>query len=841
MDPADFIKKLKRRPASLMKYGHFIDLYNSLMKNCELDAAHSAALSDAISSFLRKRGLLRHALLFDELSARAYLLNGQFAESCEAMVRLIEADQSKESRDVVLELARGTVANSHTFGASTDQRPEVLAALSTVFSKLGKLDELADVHLEAASVYSHHGAIQAAYRSVSDAEIIAHKIKSLPLLARTLGQAASVACFERDYEWSIGAAEKALAIYKELSTEPPAYLLSNLALAQLHTNKLDNALQTFRDVAAVIEDDPLTLAQVLVNLATCLRHKGEFAAAALELDAARFLMPSEAPFEAWIELELVSAKLSLERRDFESAISFLGAAAQRLDDGLVDVFRLHHRRGLREQYIERFEGIFRALPPRGSAASILPIIAAIRGNSLGDWLVLLEWADIAVIQGASAEEQSSIKDIIGRLRRFGAPHLFGYHEKYDDAWQPMNHGSAWDDLSKVAHRLVNRGVQGPFSGATLFQTVARIKGRLSSRHALATLTYAGEGAMLWILFGEQYVRVQLPSASLSKWKQAQTKFSVDELNRTAYAQELQILLDVFRPLLQSAFSELAAFSPLSVLFICDFDNSLPFIPLVLENEELANEISASRCEIRIVPALVLSQEDYEFVPQRIVAIEESSDDLLLPKHEGEVIASTAGMKLERVATAKQDKSLKEIIGTAEALIVSTHGQPLGIFTDAIFAGMNNGHVINVATLQEEASELSLRLVILNACHSGTASGRNFQKSFRTSDAVTFPSLFLLNRQAVVSASLWRVSDTVSYIYAALIGASLERGVRPALAISSSIATIRRLTKSQAIALLEKISDPETRQSAIQRLASAPEVGLFSNPYIYGALALFGLL
>jgi len=841
LEPADFVKKLSRRPAGLMKYGHFIDLYNSLMKNCDANAAHSAALSDAITPFLRKRGLQRHALLFDELSARAHLLNGEFAKSCDAMVRLIEADQSEESRDIVFELAQGAVANSHTFGASVDQRPAVLAALSTVFSKLGKLEQLADVHLRAASVYSHHGAIQAAYRSVSDAEEIAHEIRSLPLLARTMGQAASVACFERDYEWSIGAAEQARAIYKELSTEPPAGLLSNLALAQLHTDKLDDALQTFRDAAAAIEDEPLILAQVLVNLATCLRYKGEFDAAAGELESARSLMSSEAPFEAWIELELVSAKLASERLDFDSVVSFLGAAARRFDEGLADVFRLHHRRGLREQYIERFEGILRILPARGSAASILPVIAMIRGNALGDWLVLLEWAEIAIRQGATTDEQRAINDIVDRLRRFGAPHLYGYHEKYDDAWQPMNDGNVWDELSKLASRLAKRGVQGPFVGATLFQTVARLENRLSSRHALVSVTYAGEGAMMWILFGEQYVRVQLPSASLAKWKEAQARFSVGELDRAGYAQELQILLDVCRPLLQAALSELAAFKPLSVRLLLDFDGSLPFTPLMLENEDLANEVSASRCEIRIVPALVLSKEDCEFVPQTIVAIDESSDDLLLPKYEGEAIASAAGMELERVATAKLEKSLREVVGTAQALIVSTHGQPLGIFTDAIFAGMNEGHVISVAALQEEAAELSLKLVILNACHSGTASGRNFQKRFRTSDAVTFPSLFLLNRQAVVSASLWRVSDTVSYIYAALIGASLERGVRPALAMSSSTATIRSLTKSQAITLLGKIPDPDIRQSAVQRLSRAPEVGLFSNPYLYGALAMFGLL
>lgn len=676
---------------------------------------------------------------------------------------------------------------------------------------------------------------------MNDAEEIAREIKNLPLLARVFGQAASIACYERDYEWSIDSAEQALAVYKLLSSEPPPSLLSNLAIAQLHTGQLDDALQTLRVAVTAIEDNSPILAQVLVNTAICLRHKGEIDAASHALDTARSKMSSKTPYEAWIELELVAAKIALERKDYASLIMFLSAAAQWLDEGLVNVFRLHHRRGLREQYIERFEGLLRELPERGSANSILQVIATIRGNSLGDWLVLLEWAKVAVPQKAAIDELEAIKDIIVQLRRFGAPHLFGYHEKYDDAWQPMNSGSAWDELSKVANRLTNRGVQGPFDGSRLSSTVTRLERQLSDRHALATLTYAGQGAILWIIFGEHYVRVQLPSASLLNWKRAQLMFSIGELDRTKYAQELQILLAACTPLLQTALSELVEFKPQSIKYLCDFDGCLPFTALMLENEELADAVAAGNCEIRIVPAIVCSQEESQFVPQAIAAISDSTDNLLLSKYESEALARATGAILKRITPTTQDKSLRQLIGAAEGLIVSTHGQPLEIFTDAIFAAMNEAGVISVMALQEEAEELDLKLILLNVCHSGTASKRNFQQRFRTSDAVTFPSLFLLNRQAVVSASLWRISDTVSYIYACLVGDSLAQGDAPALALSSSTAKIKGLTKSQAISFLEKITDTDARQSAIQRLSSAPDVGLFSNPYLYGGIALFGLL
>jgi len=839
--PLDFINKISRRPANLMKYSYFIDLYNSLMKHCDVDPAHSAALAAALSPFLRKRGLQRHAILFDELSARAYIINGEFSKACKAMSVMLEADQGTESRKIVFELAEGIAAHSHTFGMSVDQRPEVLAAVCTIFSQLGERECLADAHLKAAVVYSHHGAFQAAYRSISDAEEIAHEIGSLSLLARTLVQAASVACFERDYKWSLATAEKALSIYKELDTEPPPGFLSNFALAQLHTNKIDDALQNFRLAAQAANSDPLTVAQVQLNIATCLRLKGEFDEAEQVVDSSRELLSSNAPFEARVELEIVSARLALMRRDYEDVASHLKAAVQWFDEGLADVFRLHHRRGLREQYIERLEGILRELPACGRVDMILPVMATIRGNALGDWLILLDWVDFVLDADILTAEKEALKRIMHKLRGFGAPHLYGYSEKYDDAWEPGNKGKAWDDLSKLARQLAKRVATSPFEGARLTPTVDRLQRRLAERHAFVTVTYSGPGVMMWILFGDQYVRVQLPDEALSRWRNAQVRHSVGELSRGECAQALQNLLEIYGPLLQSALSELAAFEPSSIKFLRDFDGNLPFVSIILGNERLGSAIAKGMCEIRIVPALVLSQENNGFPPQTIAAICEPSDDLLLPRFEGEAVASAAGIALESIGTSKTRKSLQELLGNAESLIVSTHGQPLAFFTDAIFAGMGEGHVINVGTLQAEAAELKLKLVILNACYSGTASGRNFQKGFRTSDAVTLPSLFLLNRQAVVAASLWKVSDAVSYIYATLIGSALKRGISPALAISSSVAAVKRLTKSEAIELLKKILDPDVRAIAIKRLSNAPEIGLFSDPYLYGAFALFGLL
>lgn len=132
-------------------------------------------------------------------------------------------------------------------------------------------------------------------------------------------------------------------------------------------------------------------------------------------------------------------------------------------------------------------------------------------------------------------------------------------------------------------------------------------------------------------------------------------------------------------------------------------------------------------------------------------------------------------------------------------------------------------------------------MILSTCYSGTQSSRNYQKHFRTSNAVAIPNLFLLNRRAVAFASTWKISDTASFIIAHLIGEGLRAGYEPSAALASAIARLPSMTRSETMAILADCLPRKAQAEAIRRLDGAPEQGMFSHDYSTTGFTIHGLL
>jgi CHAT domain-containing protein len=225
-------------------------------------------------------------------------------------------------------------------------------------------------------------------------------------------------------------------------------------------------------------------------------------------------------------------------------------------------------------------------------------------------------------------------------------------------------------------------------------------------------------------------------------------------------------------------------------------------------------------------------------------ISDSGDDLLLAAYEGNAFASIASLELTQNIAADSDVDLGELIGSVDVVVVSTHGHTIELLTDATFGklGAPEGrHLISVEQLQRSTAELQAKLVILNACHSGSKSYRNSQKSFITSDSVTIPSLFLLNRQAISMGSVWKVSDTASFILSCLVAESLRTGSNPHNAAARAISQLPHMLLSDVLNLLKKHLPEPIYRKASDRLFSAPEQGMFLHPYFTAGLTIYGLL
>lgn len=356
-------------------------------------------------------------------------------------------------------------------------------------------------------------------------------------------------------------------------------------------------------------------------------------------------------------------------------------------------------------------------------------------------------------------------------------------------------------------------------------------------------TYAGDHALLWYFIGDRYQRVAIPLQPLKQWHLAHLEYSNGSKNRSAFYVAMEELSKALSPLLDSVFVDIATAGCASIRYIEDSLRDVPLMMFALRNPELSARMAAGDFQVRLVPAMMEPLPDNSPL-SGVVSVIDQRDDLLLAPFEGDAFTCAAGLPHPEYLSAENGGDLASLIGEHDVLMVSTHGHSLEFFTDAYFAKLGSpdgSHLIDVSSLQEAAPDLRIRLAILNTCYSGSRSSRNYQKTFRTSDAVAIPNLFLLNRRAVALAGAWTISDTASFIVAHLIGEGLQHGHEPSAAVARAITRLRSMTRSETIAILTDNLPESVQAKAIPRLNGAPEQGMFSHPYFTGGLAIHGLL
>lgn len=204
LEPSSFKQKLLDNCNTHEVY--VVDLYNALIHKAKKNPAWVAKLAEAAVEVFESLGDSDEALLFLELYARSHLANDDIDRAMSIITRITALDNTA-TETVALELAQDIINCADSFGISLDQRPKVLSQVASVLQHYDRHEEIADLYLKSASVYSQHGASQAAYRCTGDAEQIARTLQSLPLLARCYNAAMVVACEEPDYRWAIGAGE----------------------------------------------------------------------------------------------------------------------------------------------------------------------------------------------------------------------------------------------------------------------------------------------------------------------------------------------------------------------------------------------------------------------------------------------------------------------------------------------------------------------------------------------------------------------------------------------------------------------------------------------------------
>lgn len=822
---------------------YVVDLYNTLILKASEEPSRITKLVEIAVEVFDSIGVADEVLLFLELHARCHLANNDIDQAMSIITR-ITAMNCEIAESVALELVQDIINFADGFGISLDQRPSVLSQVESVLHHYGKREEIADLYIQSAFIYSQHGASQAAYRCANDAEQIAHALQSLPLLARCYNALNTIACEEPDFRWAIGVGEKSLAAYQQAELDAPPALLSNLGVAHMNLDELDQATGYFEQALTCNDLSVELESAIRVNLSTCLRRRNQLPQAEAMLAVAESSTTIEGQPEYALELALSAAKLACVNADIPMLNQRLQVASKRLDQILANVLRLHHRRGLRERYITRIEALLHSLPANGPAADALLSVITTHGNAMADWLAILSWAEqIRQKPSFPPTLADQLDNILYRIRNIGAPHLYGFREKYDDPWDPNHCAGIWDEFSQLCARITALGLPQPLDMANSQSQAELCQTRLTQGHCLMVMTYAGDNALLWYFIGDRYQRVAIPLQSLSQWHFAQLEYANGSRSRRDFIKAMDELTRALSSLLDPVFEDIANEKCVSIRYIEDALRDLPLMLFALRNAKLTARMAEGDFQVRLVPAMVEPLVDNSPL-STTATIVNYREDLLLAPYEAGAFTRAAGLKPPLPLSADSGNNLASQIGQSDVLIVSTHGHSLAFLSDAYFAQLGilgESHIINVASLQEAAPDLPIRLAILNTCYSGSKSSRNYQKTFRTSDAVAIPNLFLLNRRAVALAGDWKISDTASFIIAHLIGEGLQHGYEPSAAVARAIALLPSMTQSRTVAILTDNLPESIQAEAISRLNAAPELGMFSLPYFTAGLAIHGLL
>lgn len=780
----------------------------------------------------------------------AYALNTAVGASCMASDTERARRYLKQLVDLTIVTGTDLAALSATENvrrllpgnAKADHVPNILYEVVRLYRHLGKFEEAIENLIVAAYLFADFGAFQPAYHCLSEAEDLARDNKLVQEYADVVSAIYSVCILEGDHAYAERMWPTLKQKYIELGKPVPTHLAANRATLLFQTGEHIAAREAFEEALANIESGDEfdeVRSRILINLSACLRELGEHELSDAQMAAARQLLSTfeDVDPEHPLEAELIAAKNAVVKGDLVDAASCLKRAVKSLDAGIGLVEKLHYRRGFRERYVPRIERLLASLAASGSAADVIPVIAATRANRLSDWLHFLEWADTLAAK-LSPEEKAELDCLVDHLAQHGSPHLFGYLEKYDDPMSAIRKPDPWRDIAEYGDKVSARhGVARPFQGATSERSVETIVERLSEGYALlVNLVVAGHKMLL--LIGDRYVFCDLPQAETKTFFEALLRHRQESHQAKALGLAIGAYQTALLRSLAPVLGELTVESCKGVIFIPDGWNLTPINLVMVGDPKIRARMADGKFEIRTCIALYPAKRQAGS-PESCLGIIESDSDLQYARRDVEGFFKEVGT----TGTLLEDPTwsvFAEAMASTDALVLSHHGASVDLFSDPFFADMAGPHrksIMSLMRLQGATFRWPYRLAVLGTCHSGGLVNRNYQTRFRSHDLMGFPTVFLLNGRSEVLAASWAILDRFNLLFTTLFAPGLQNA-HPAQAASTALARLFELPLEELPNLLHRAFPTEIQQTPAL-LAQMDK--LRRQPFCYGAYQTYTLL
>lgn len=723
--------------------------------------------------------------------------------------------------------------------ANPDYVLHLLHLAVRLYTYLGLVEKVIENQIIAAHLFADFGAYPAALRTLGDAQVIARDNKLTQQYLDAVSALHGICLQKEDHAYAEHIWGKVSLTCADAGISMPIQMMVNRATTLFQTGDLEPARSGFEEALAAMEPEGGNYLAVLINLSACLRDLGQRSQSDLRMAEARGILATLKTLdpELPLELELIAAKSAVHHSDFGEAASCLRSAIKSLDAAVGLVEKLHYRRGIRERYVPRIEGLLARLPKSGSAAGIVPVIAATRANRMADWLHFLDWVR-TIASKLSPTEKDELDRLVLRLANHGAPHLYGLRERADDPMSPSGIPDPWRDLAEYVDRTCPRyGVGRPFDHASSKSATELIKRRLAEGYAVLVNMFTA-GAKMLLLIGEQYVFCDLPAVETKAFSNTLLRHRFEPHQKQAMARAAAIYQAALLRSLDPLLSELTAERCKGVIFIPDKMDRTPIGLVMLGNPSIREKMAAGQFEVRTCLALYPAQR-HAGPPRTCLGIIEPGSNLHFDRADVESFFEGSGA----TGTLLEKPSWEEFsahMASADSLFLAHHGMSVGIFTDAHFAdmaGAGGSSAMSLAALQEVAFRWPHRLVVLGTCHSGGLVNSNYQGTFRTHDLIGFPTVFLLNGQSEVVAASWEILDRFNLVFTTLLALGLD-GVTTAQAVSTALAKLFELPAEELSDLLRR---------ALPAKVELPSVALSQidimrrQPFCYGAYQTYTLL
>jgi hypothetical protein len=696
----------------------------------------------------------------------------------------------------------------------------------------------------ASMLFSQYGAWQAAYRALGDAECIARRAGLTEELSDIVHSIAVVASDEGDKAFAEEHFREAILLRERANLKVPPPFFLNHATILMHLERYSEAQAVYTRIASGKLHKKL-LFSLHVNLAVCKRITESPEASIHELRRATTVLHLVTDREQLIQYHLVAVTTYLQASLLKDACDHLGKAVDTIDEMVSKTPRLHYRRSIREAHVRRFRFFMYSFSKHGYRTGALRCAAFLAQTMTMDWARYLNWIDERLQDSRlSKQQQERTIKVIKEVAGFGAPFAFGFREKYDDPFEEVpasaNHALPWNSLKRQLDSIGARlGEAPPY--ARKYETVNDLEKKITNGTLLLVSTLTKEGLTLSAFFQGGFRSTIVAFEPISKFYQQHAGWLTNSVSRTEFESCLENAADALTACMAEIVKVCRNDSITSVSMVGDtLSSRLPLtVPFLRDDQTrlrmLKGTLKLSQCPI-CVPGVPQSSTH----PARSIRVlVEPAVGLSLANEELSFICRAFNPQKVQVVDVKSDEPFGSS-SEADVLHYIGHARALTLSAEPFRASLaEEGVLFN--EIQERAPFNSHRLAFLNACHAAATANGNYFRSFLTSEHVSFPTLFLLNRKSHSVAPLWAVADLFAFVFSVWFYRQLAKCGTVEAAFSFAAATTYNATVTEIQKTLEEVQDDKLREEKVTLLLKSGGSHPFRRTYCYGAYRLHSLL